>query len=471
MFLNSTVAFLYNGAMRKKPIPPPPAAAVDPVPDEPTATANHRQGKRINANEFWDLIKSYPNHDGSCLYVNRLFPSITRQTSGYKHNYLEVLRDPYPEQNYIFVKHGGGKYQLFFNDRNRTPNTVANTMMEMSIQEKEPLLNYIELNNIPENAPYLQALKVKGEIVIDEAGNIVPVNRGPKAGQAGEPHNLADAMDRKAQAAAIDVVADTSRKLVDYALAQNKPVDLVQLIGLFNQMQPKESPIMPLVSALMTQNTALMQMLVEQKNQPAKEVSQVNGIDSAIGLIDKLSDRFGFNVPKPADSGWKEILAPFAPALVPFAQMFATRMMNEQVTPIRPIAGLPPPSPVQTHAQTRNNENPPTANQATATAEGDPAMQQVRQLGNQVVSCLDRGITGDDLAVSIVTFYGQATYAQMATLGKENLLQGLRMMPDIWQRLAPVQPQLDQFIEDFLNAFTAEESREEEKPDAVPAYS
>ena len=74
----------------------------------------------------------------------------------------------------------------------------------------------------------------------------------------------------------------------------------------------------------------------------------------------------------------------------------------------------------------------------------------VQQIGVQVVDALARGVTGDQFADSLVTFYGEAVYERIASFGQAGIMSALQSLPQLWAQLAPVQPQLEQFVSDFL---------------------
>jgi hypothetical protein len=268
-----------------------------------------------------------------------------------------------------------------------------------------------------------------------------------------------------------------TNKVVDFTLRQQQQPSPLETLKVLTDLQasvraanPAPAPSDPILNLLFEQNRTLMGIITakltepppQQPATPTRTVEAGSVIDSAIQIAEKL----GYSRNSPAGDGgphWAEILKEpltiVAQSLTPVLNAAAYRLAPAPpgnhintappgppgyATAVPDRAGTLPPGPAPPQAQPQQPQQP------TSRAE---------QLGQLVLSCIERGIPGSSLAVTIdVQTGGRSTYLALASAGKENLKLALRAQPAVWQRLEPIQDTLDTFLEEFLHAFDEEET-------------
>lgn len=68
-----------------------------------------------------------------------------------------------------------------------------------------------------------------------------------------------------------------------------------------------------------------------------------------------------------------------------------------------------------------------------------------------LMKAIVQGQTGDEFASGLVTFHGEEKYHQLAGHGMDGLLGALKAQSDLWGVLSQFEPQVRQFIQEFLD--------------------
>jgi len=209
-----------------------------------------------------------------------------------------------------------------------------------------------------------------------------------------------------------------------------------------------------------------------------------------VTLIASLKETFG-----PGESGatgtgseelsaWRAVLNALTPAFTqlasPIGQAVAMKMMS-------PAPGSSantrfsafPKGPSTPEA--RSATNPPTLEGGTGAApaasatEGTEASAQAEllqlagQIGPLLLNALNQGRDGASFADSLTALYGGLAYEQISALGKDGIMAALQVHPQLWPQLAPIQPRLEQFIDEFIvwGQVELEEEHSGAEPDAA----
>ena len=454
-----------------------------------------RRGRRksklkLELEEMNKLVSEYPTKPGTAIYLYRLFPQIDRSFTGHRFSYIEKLEygpppgsppdtppDDYPPDfaGYLTKKWGGGAYKVAFCDSNneKDDQRIAECIVKISHIEHDPILEARELVRGPqENEQWLQYAMARGRIQIDdETGGITPVLPGTGA-EEGKTTKAAlefaeRVINRQAQAtpgadaatkASLDVMTDTTKRLVGFTLDQAKGPDLEGFLKIAKELSKGNDgggASAAMLTAVMNQNTMLLTKLLDR----ADPKPERNGIDQAVNLLDKLAgaaQRFGINLPNKASglSGALDSLIEQAPKLL------GLYLAVKGAGPGAGLAGLTPSTPpaIVTSAAASAEAGQPAA----ATATTNPQAAILYQWGVKALSCLERGYQGDQLAEAVVTLNSMMTYQGVKAIGAEGIKAILQSFPDLWPKFAAAETQLDKFLTEFLTAFD-----EEETPDAA----
>lgn len=412
-----------------------------------------RVQRRVNCGKFATVLHEYPNHDGTVIYVWRIKPEIDRKLVGIKDANIQQLRHPYPQdlEAYLTATHGGGEYKLQLNDANKDPSPVCWTVFE--IKGVDPILNPAELvRGSADTEQLIRKWQMQGKIGFTPEGQITTVSN--IAETLGAAERLADKMSHArqpdaAEKASVDLMADTTKKLVQFTLDQAKPADMSTVLAIAKELKGgggETAALMTMVTAMMQQNTELLTKLIEIR-QPKQEPA----IDSALNLVMQLSDKFGIAMPG-AGRSWVndlgDVLAKIGPSLIgayAMSKMGMPGMMPAAAPALQPAATTTAPSPA-----------PPPAEQPNP--QQAAALQHTRQIALQVLNCIDRRQSGEDFAFAFETMYGPEAYSQLAALEPEQIVTAIRMFPDLAPRIEAAGERLATFIEEFRGYATKEEN-------------
>ena len=252
------------------------------------------------------------------------------------------------------------------------------------------------------------------------------------------------------------------------------------------------------LTRLQESNDKLVQALLTQKNEAAKQPDPLSQVESMSKLIAAVA---GIAQPAAPKEPWVETVETLGPQVISALDKFATGMAMRNTMQPRPQPGMMPqprpmtqqPNPAQVIPvqsqpvpQSAGNEPPPPATPATATAPGEPEMDTgLRSMLFQVAvlsaNALNLGMDGDQFADQICYKFGQAVYDQfISNVPKETLIDKFKSVTEAWQMVEPYSAQLPGFIDSFYayatqsdddetKSISPDEPEDEDEPEPVTA--
>lgn len=420
---------------------------ITPQPQPTTTTVKHK--KRYQVQDLDQFLATYPDHSGTMLYLYRIWPAIRREPS-----YITKLPPPFPVsiEEWTQTEFGGGRYRICFTDNNHQPTAqVCDAIFDVDHLQYEPNLEYLELAD-PNDVTEKELSKRQAAFIehLRRNGKLPPESRffqAPGTATAAAPAT------RPGQDGAVKDVLDFAREVIDSkkpgdieGYAQQKVVDSLaggfsRIIELSQKMQPAADSAG--TTAVFTTLTTLVQMMQTQILEQNKQIAALTTaprqtpaplesfemIDKIAGTLDKLRGSGGGGG---GGNWWDSIAAALAPALPPLINLLMQRN-SAPAMPQQPGIGpapaaLPPAMPQQ---------------------QTGPPPDFLQMLGTTILNNLQQGFEGDDLAHSICVQQGNVIYLQLAGLGVEGLISALKSVP-VWQALQAAEPQVREFIEQFI---------------------
>ena len=382
---------------------------------------------KLGFDGFLQKLAGLTPDDAPVIYINRISPKIDIALSGRKFKYLEkIYSQPADLRGYIKQNHGGGKYDLLLNAENRAPSPVAQTVLEIPLNEAEPILDPVELvRGEPEVEQLIKRWHQNGKIAIGPDGQVQRSAATAEAapGQAAPTNPLMDMVLKKA---------------LDVAFDGPKQPSMVEIIAAMkasggDQQQTQFMQfMMQQLTAAQTQNTALLTQMLEAKTRP----SGANSLDQTITTLEKLSSTFGIKAGSESHSWVKDVIQ-LAPAIVgPLVGAFMA------------LKGVGAPAP---GSAAQPGGAAPT--EATATPAA-PTVQDLRmaELRRFTVNIID---------ASFVDIAGEADYQRVISMGAPTIKATLFTFPDLSSHLLALGERLDNFIEAFCHAYDPDQTTEE----------
>lgn len=412
--------------------------------DDPQFIAEIMDGKRpkkLDLETFEKLLQVYPSHAGTVIYVYRVDPPIDQAVIGIEGSNIHKLQHPFPADFRQWAKglHGGGKYELKFNDANLPFGPVATTFVEVPIEEVDPI---IDVRTLKRGKPHVEQLVKKWlmekKIVQDKEGNLLPI------GASGAPAELHVHEEDPAQKSAIDLMSHSYRRALDVAIGNNDPLkwfELARSLSSPAQQGGGDSQLIMLVlQQMMQQNTMLMQKVMEREN-PGGDPMRV--MDRMLAMFDRLSERIDKTG---KEEGWADTLAKIAPSVATMVgPWFESKAVHN--------SGLVP------DAQLPNGGKPAdTPKPASNEPSQEESMRRgVDALAQMILRCMDRSLNGSALATTIVTTQSTEAYYEWRSMGAEGLQKAFEhFSPERWKLMQQRPSEVKEFIEEFLSAFDEE---------------
>lgn len=431
---------------------------------------------RLVPDRFLQMLSAYPDTAGTNIYINRLEPQIDRRLVGIQNKYIEKLTPPFfATWDYVVKMHGGGKYQVFFSDGKQDDARIANTIVEFSLVDQEPILNASELvRGNPQNEQLIQRWIAQGKVIQTEEGRIV---NAPQGGMQGvDSKSVLQFAEKQIEAArhqggsdsqVVDVIAAGAKKMVETAMEMNKPMGIGEITNIAAALRPQDNSavMMQMFTAMLQQtqqqNTQMMQLFMQQQQQPKPE-------NDVFGMIDRLTEKFGIAVPKKENSA-ADSLMELAKPLLPVAALWIMTKINtgkkEDAPAGRPQRRIAAPSGQQEQAAPQAQAAP-----ADAKSEDQTLYDQTKRFALLVAHGIESGKAGWSLAERIDYDFGREVYDGIAGIGKEMIISTITTIPEAAPRLQD-RKKLETFVDEFLNAFNDESQAEEADVEAVAAGS
>ncbi|TAJ99788.1 hypothetical protein EPO44_10330 [bacterium] len=408
-----------------------------------------------NSDDFYEMLRAYPDQSGTALYLYRIFPQIRRSPK-----YIDKIKEPYPADNdWIVKKWGGGLYQQRFVDTNgpsREQKQVAICTVEIDSIEHEPILDFRELALDTSNEPqhrYIERMIAQGKITPQGEPIMSNIDRGTdgkilefaQEQIAAARRDAAPRADGAEQHAAIKVADAFGEIIKKMGTGQQQPDNsaTVAIAALGQMLQAQQAAN----AALMQQNADLMIKMMERSNAPA--ANSITDMTTALGALADLQQKLGGN--GGAAHWWEPLLTGLGPALGP---VIIQMLQKQSATPAAPGAPfIPRPALYQSN-------NAPTEARPIADTPQPAVQPQLYALAQQMLKCMNGDFSGNDLAHSIMVQQGRAVYDGFHNLGREQIIAVMLAMPEIGPVLETLRPQLEAFVNDFMDY------GKEEEPDA-----
>ncbi len=457
--------------MSKRVASKPNETSVEPPPPKPPEP---EQPKPQVVEDFWEQLNQVTPEQwqsGWRMYLYRSWPVIDK--TGESH-YLCIFREPIDEDA-VLQAYGSGKYSLWLkNNKNVKVRThsfsIHNPKFPPKVRLEEVVKTdarndlffkvWVEDSAATTNSPAYGANPDSASAAaIKELGSTVRT-------LIDRDHNRADSKDGAVDAAVVELWKETSKQRDELSTR-------LATIGAGQAGRPAETFEM----------FDKMLSLVEKLHQPAAPLQNpLDQVRDAMDLMTKMRDVFGSNqanaIAASAEESipWKEILGALGPALVPLAQGLTSKLLGLTATPAASVAAVPtgigtPRLPAEGMATAAPNNGATAAApppQTTQEADAQRQLQQLYGVALRVVTCLERGLPGYALAEAISTMHGYAQYQQIAEAGHDGIMLGLQMFPDVWIKLAPIKPQVERFVQEFLKYGEAEPESDVQESAATP---
>lgn len=459
---------------------------LDSLPDddkplrEKSAKLPKVKNKTLTPEDFYEYTKKLKPEDWAhvMIYVYRQWPVIVRDPANIDTPTAAI------DETYMLREHGSGKYWLMLNDTDRkithcqTYPIIDNPLHPPKLTS----LHELDTNN-PKNRAFVNLLKRQGKLNMN--GDVVEQKQAETAtdgiaamAQALKEVALANAnkkegsgLEGAAFTKMMDMMSTASSKSIEIAMSQVKTDNpqafmtmMTGMMGMFEKMMPKQqsaddSPVIKLMMAQLEgmraelsdarrRSDTLMEKLIEKREGP----EPLDMIDKVLGIRDRFADMSG----EGGARNWKEqavqMLAPHAPLLVQaLGSVFASRPM--------PAAPAVQPQTIDTTAQPvtqqpQQQEQPPVSNDPLDELR-KTLTQYAQFVWNKFSSWVNSegqqlGSTGYDFAQLLVTVAGKPEYDRIRNLGAENIIAAFNTTPALQSHFAGLQPQLAEWIADFV---------------------
>lgn len=383
--------------------------------------------QNLKPETFWQFLREYPDWEAGAVYLYRLWPVIDRQLAGKKEKNIDIFTGPITDLD-ILHRHGSGKYQLRFNDQNKPKGLVNVATCKVDINDPlyEPVVPLEEVvEGADANKSYIDGLKARGKW----KENAVPTSDGNQA-----TAELARTLDRVVEKAMEQRPAPTPEKA---------PSDPFEIALKWMELQRKTPVADP-----MDQMLKLMQIMREQ--QKPQQVDPLEAYTKVAEVIEARASRQASSGGNGTD--WGGMILGFFNALPQLIQGF---MMMRAMAP-QPAAPVVPPTPT---APMPYNPFAPGVPMPTQMPDLSQVLLDLKPF---LMKAIVQGQTGDEFASGLVTFQGEQKYQQLARLGMDGLIGALNAQPDLWSILSQFEPQVRQFIQEFLDYGKAEQPEAEE---------
>ena len=457
---------------RMKLTKPPDAKLSSRADGDPTQVGEQPGGIKPT---FFDRLRQMTEQewDNHVVYVYRRWPRISRSDQPH---YIDTVRQSIDEQ-WLLEHHGSGKYSLRLNDKRRT---IESYVCEVHDLNHPPRVQPEELVDCPENDRYGQLWP---QLIDDPVSNKEhsPPDSDAVATAVRELGKIArdkPALDRTLA----DLYLETAKSrdsLVEKLAAKPDPgvadqiSTLDKVLNLVERLQGREKPT--------DQLTLFREMLATvreiQGEATPKEHSSLLGraremaetIQTFRELLGGPEGQARIGQTHGEHDWWQGLLnTKAAEALAgSVGQLVTLLAMRSPGLGGNASAPVPrhPASPLNPTAQsnTPTNGSPAGPNQPGGSGKPEPqhspphqqASEQMmqaaiaQQVFPYVIQALTEDIPGDELAASVFTL-NRLAYTQLHAHGENGLLELLQSIPEYWNQLQPLEPQVRQLIHDFV---------------------
>ena len=401
------------------------------------------------------------------IYLYRSWPAILREPK-----YIDIISGPDQlTEDYIVKTHGGGKYLLVVVDSDYAKGGKRfEARLDISVVTADPFINYKELdigNRV--NKTYVEQLKAKG--ILDDDGEVMEKPRDKdmqgvteliQAQQRTIETLLREVRNPKGEVEnssalkqSMDMLGAAYNTALQTTVKGNNKDDLDKLTQLMaimkqNNPEPKNNNDV-LVATLMKSNSDMMAMLLQMSMKKSEPTGELEKYKSMFEFFQGIS-----GTGRGHKASTLETVLEHAPSILnPIASIIGN------ISSAR--TGVPNPVPMSgIQVNHENIQHEQLAEPAQNTEDLDMAQVKmiVTQAGGPILNALRDGKPGDVFAEDIINLYGINLFYSIQNIGKDRLLQAMRQVPQFWNEVSLIQPQLNEFIDQFMSWKPNEEEDE-----------
>lgn len=428
------------------------------------------------------------------VYIYRVWPIVYRDPK-----YIDCVASlEEVKEERIISEFGGGVYKLMVCDLDLKRNTkISEAKLTISHVDHEPILNYAELDTSHrDNKSFVQRLIAKG--VLDQNGNVIGANtvQQQQAREAGDIGALTATLQqvvnsllqerRQAQSQgktgideqvikqSLDMVGGAYKSALETAVKQGNVGEVdqmskvmsmfTQMIGLLKPAESTSTTMFEKILAIQADNHKAQLDLMREMMKARNDVQNPGGqLEGVLGMIEKVKNIFGLEAGSVGKPSTLETVLDKAPTILDsltkitgnFAQITTARAAMAGVAP-RPAAPSPgamispsaqpiPPSATIIGPEAQTLQSPTIVDDL-----GFDPIAFCNQYGPTILSWINNNKTGYELAEWVEGGFGTTVYLSIRNIGKAKILRAMQMVPEYWQLIAPIQPQAEQFIDEFI---------------------
>jgi hypothetical protein len=400
--------------------------------------------QKLPGETFFRFAATYPDQNGTSIYVYRVSPVIDRTLAGLKDSNIDVISGSAlarcaVDEEYLLRQHGSGKYHIKFTDANkaRGATEVAKTTIDVFDPNIPPLLNPLELVvGAKGNDRWIQQYLREGWTVQDN--RLTPPEKGAD-GSAVLAKTISEMAARPANSATSDALVNRALDVLSQRGGGDADID--RALAIAERLQPKADPT----------QVQLMQVMLQLvkgggDSRPDPRPDPITQLKDTAALLKE----FGWGQPAAAAGpSWTEAFAAL-PGILQFGtellkQLALMRSADAAGGRVVPISGGPV---VETAAA------------AAPTTQGDSMLglgfnlADLKAVAEDALDAFLRGVPGEQFAAAVVSGRrnGEKLYETICDLGADQILQLLTVAPGVAERLGDRAADVPAWVKAFIEA-------------------
>lgn len=454
----------------------------DKIPDPPSKIMKSNQ-----EDQTWSYLGSFTEamwaHTDGYLYRN--WPIINRKP--FNIGRFPTTECPTFNRDWLLKNFGSGDYKILVTDTNKTIKGKGGKFFEafFSLRDNDypPVVVIEELDvDHRDNRTYVDKLRAEGKL--DSDGR-VKMNQPIAAGndpalmalvttlvrQITEAKNQVVSKDPAAEAISSIFMKthEQSMQLLKDQVKSDDPDKLVKMLGALKEMLPKAESGNSMLEVVvkMNENMAKIQAdaskgredLLMKMMEIVGTKKEEGGIKEQLEVFQMMKEVMGGGegganrTPK----WWEVAIEQGAPIVgKAFDMMLAVMSIKnyEKGLKMQPGGqtnpGATSPVVVQQPQQVESGKVVEMPRQEMGEKQVSQFGMMLRQYGGLILNAINKEQSGDDFADALVGMVGKPTYVQIVQMGKDGMLAEMKAVPEFWEKLAPIEPMVVQFVEEFI---------------------
>lgn len=490
--------------------PPETAEPDNPEDDSPGALHDSRPqalppegmpkppGYNLSPEAFFEYLAAIGQDHWSHVtgYIYRYWPIIKRP---HKQKSIDVFSEAITMQ-YMAERHGSGDYRIYLNnmDIKGSFKCVAKTHIRYRDPAKPPKVILPELQmNDPANKDFVEQLIAEGkltperEIAMPDAAGSSELARqlGAVASKLLDQQAKPPAANPESAAItkAMDIIAQAGKQGIEMATTNADPSRMVSLLSAIKELLPQQSGGDTRILELLMKQAAdsaaaqaraqerqveLLMKLMDRDKTPATPANPTGQLKEIAETFATMRDLFRGgsedreDMPAAASGKrpwWQDLISGVAPQLGGMLQPVIAYALQRAMAP---QALMQPPTSAPT-APAAELALPPSAQTNPPKQEQQPMAGQFTQyiiaIAQPLMTHLQQGLNGHDFADWFIGGYGQMQWRAVANIGPDQLVSAFRSVPEVWQQIAPIEPQFLAFVAEFCAGPAEDEDSETEQ--------